>query len=291
MEGDPPREALGALPEQSGRRAAEDEEARGRPRAIGEDPEDGEQVGPALHLVQHDQPAQRREAEHRALEAREIARVLEVEVGRAAARLPGELARERALARLPGADEPDHAELPEQRRHVREVPGARDHPPEATRYSGAGLRDFVVPPDPRPGARAPYPPSRRPLQPEHRRPPREARAEDGRHDEVAALHLAELAVVVDRQRYAGRGGVAVDLDAVEHLVGRDLGVLGDGLVDAEVGLVGDEPRDVVPRKPVAVSAARVARFMARTAFRKTALPFICGYFWRWHPSRLASYQT
>src|SRR5262245_19476069 len=82
---------------------------------------------------------------------------------------------------------------------------------------------------------------------EDRRAPGEAAAEHRREDGVALLDLALLAPVVDGERDGGGGGVAVELDGVEHLVGRDLGERGDLLVDAQVGLVGDEPVDVVPR--------------------------------------------
>ena len=58
-EGYPPREAFAAFLGELRRGAAEDEKTRGRRRAVGKHTEQGEEVGPALDLVEDDQPLER----------------------------------------------------------------------------------------------------------------------------------------------------------------------------------------------------------------------------------------
>jgi len=59
--GDAAREGLRGLSQQVGRSAAEDEEAGGVPGPVGEDAQQGEQVGPPLDLVDDDEAPQRLE--------------------------------------------------------------------------------------------------------------------------------------------------------------------------------------------------------------------------------------
>jgi len=58
-EGHAAGEAVAALLEELRRGAAEDKKTRGRRRAVGKHTEQGEEVGPALDLVEDDQPLQR----------------------------------------------------------------------------------------------------------------------------------------------------------------------------------------------------------------------------------------
>src|SRR5205814_4409695 len=76
-------------------------------------------------------------------------------------------------------------------------------------------------------ARSSVRPPWRPSEREDRGAPGEAGAEDRGQDAVAALDAAVLPPVIDGERDAGGGGVAVELDRVEDLVARDAGDLGD----------------------------------------------------------------
>ena len=73
------------------------------PGAVGEDPEQLEQFGPPLDLVDDDQSRQPLQGLHRCLKTPEVDRVLEVEDFRASG--GGQLSRQRCLARLARADE------------------------------------------------------------------------------------------------------------------------------------------------------------------------------------------
>ena len=97
------------MPEELWRGTPEHEEARRSARTIGEDPQDSEEVGSALHFVEDDQATQRAEGELRLVEAGEIVGILQVKVvGRP---IPGfrHLPGERCLSDLsrpgpPGAE-------------------------------------------------------------------------------------------------------------------------------------------------------------------------------------------
>ena len=107
-------ERLGALLQQGGRGASEDEEAAGDGRAVGKHTERGEEVGSPLDFVEHDEPAEPGEREHRVGETGEVARVLEVEVGGGSAPGGGDLPGDGGLAHLARAEEGDDGGLAEE---------------------------------------------------------------------------------------------------------------------------------------------------------------------------------
>ena len=77
-------------------------------RAIGENPQDGEEVGTALDLVDDDQAGQVLERQLGVIQPPQILGVFQVEVGGTAGPLRGEVGRQRRLPYLPGAEDGDH---------------------------------------------------------------------------------------------------------------------------------------------------------------------------------------
>src|SRR5690606_5944107 len=71
------------------------------------------------------------------------------------------------------------------------------------------------------------------------RPPGEAGAERREEDEIALPGAALLDGLAERERDRGGRGVAVFVDVLHHLLGRDAELAGHELVDAGVGLVRD----------------------------------------------------
>ena len=93
--------------------------------------------------------------------------------------------------------------------------------------------------------------------------------------EVAVVQAAVVGGLGERERDRRRRRVAVALDVHERALRRDAEPVGGGLDDAEVGLVGHEPVDVVdgrrrPRSSVAVAESTTTR----TARRNTSWPCI-----------------
>ena len=100
-------ERFRGLAQQRRRRAAEHQKARGQGPAVGQHAQDGKQVRPALHLVEHDEAAKFRERLHRLGEGGDVGGILQIEVsGRAAA--AGEGAGQGGLAALARAEERRH---------------------------------------------------------------------------------------------------------------------------------------------------------------------------------------
>jgi hypothetical protein len=105
-EGDAAGERLGRLPQHFRRSAAEHQKAGGTRLAVGEHPQDGKQIGPALHLVEHHEPAEISQGLHGLGENREVGGILQVEK-QGAASLGGELAGEGGLAALARTEQRD----------------------------------------------------------------------------------------------------------------------------------------------------------------------------------------
>ena len=76
----PPGQTLGRLAQQIARCAAHYQEPGGGGRPVRQDPERGEQVGAALHLVDDDESLERPQRRHRLVKAGQTRRVFEVEV-------------------------------------------------------------------------------------------------------------------------------------------------------------------------------------------------------------------
>jgi hypothetical protein len=78
---DPARERFGALAQEIGRSAAQDEELRLRVRPVGQDPKQGEELRAALNLVEDHEPLKRTEGQLRIGEQSQVRGALEVEAG------------------------------------------------------------------------------------------------------------------------------------------------------------------------------------------------------------------
>ena len=76
---DPSGQRLGRLAEQIGPGAAEDQEPAPGVR-VDQDPQDREQVGPALHFVDHGNSGDGLQRGHRLVQTCEIERIFEVEI-------------------------------------------------------------------------------------------------------------------------------------------------------------------------------------------------------------------
>jgi hypothetical protein len=105
VEGDAAREGLGAPPRELGRGAAEQQEAAPRLRPVREHAQDREELGAALHLVEHDQTLEPLEGEHRLPEPGEVGRRLEVEALDRPLLHRRELPRQGRLSHLSRAEE------------------------------------------------------------------------------------------------------------------------------------------------------------------------------------------
>jgi hypothetical protein len=129
VERDAAGQRLRRLAEEPGRRAPEHEESGRQRPTIREHPETLKQFGHALHLVDHDEPAQRLERrERRGGEPTRVARVLEVEERRTPPPPTGDLARERRLADLTRAEKRDDGTAVEQRLDPADMAKPRNHP-------------------------------------------------------------------------------------------------------------------------------------------------------------------
>ena len=108
---DAPGQRFRGLAQQLGTGAAQDQEPRARFVTIHQYPQDREQLGPALHLVDDDRAGKVPQRGVRLIEAREAYRILQVEV----AGRPGgnELPGERGLAALARPDDGDDRAAPE----------------------------------------------------------------------------------------------------------------------------------------------------------------------------------
>jgi hypothetical protein len=111
--GDPAGQAFRGLAEHLGGGAAQDQEPSRASRAVGEDPEDAEESGQQLDLVEHHQVAQGLQRAHGVAQAGPHPGVLQVKVLDGALFGSGHHARQGGLAHLPGADDP-HGAVPVQ---------------------------------------------------------------------------------------------------------------------------------------------------------------------------------
>lgn len=129
VEADSAGQRLGALLEEVEGGAAQHEEPHRRSRPVGEDPQHGKQVRAPVQLVDDDEAGEVREGERRVGELREVSGILEIEdrgwPSRRAA-LRDELASERGLSDLAGAEQRDDGKMAEQAFDGLEVSGARD---------------------------------------------------------------------------------------------------------------------------------------------------------------------
>lgn len=147
MEGHPTGERLRPLAQQLRRGAPEHEEPRRRGATVGQDAEHGEQVGAALHLVDHDEAGQVPQRDHRVAQAREDARILEVEGGHWHGELIAQCLREGRPADLARAEHPDDGELLQERDQASELGGPVDevgHGAKLRGNLGVCIRDFVA---------------------------------------------------------------------------------------------------------------------------------------------------
>ena len=111
---DPPSQRLGGSLHQLGGCASEDEKPPGTPIFVDERPEKREQVGPALHLVQHDElVGLPREICFGVCQLREVGRTLQIEHHRICGPEFNQLAGERRLPHLAWPDQPHDGELVE----------------------------------------------------------------------------------------------------------------------------------------------------------------------------------
>jgi hypothetical protein len=98
------RQTLRALAQQFRRGAAQDEKARRFVRPVHENPQNREQVGNSLDLVDDDQSAQRLQGQHGVGQAGLILRILQVDVLHVSGPNLRQAAGQRRLANLSGAD-------------------------------------------------------------------------------------------------------------------------------------------------------------------------------------------
>jgi hypothetical protein len=125
--GDPPGERLGTLAQQRRRGAAQDQEAGLAPRAVHQHPEDLEEVGAALDLVDDDKPGQALQRQHRFGQAREVIRIIEVEPVSLLVPRIGEGARQGGLSDLARTENRHDGMGAEEPRDLREVRRPIDH--------------------------------------------------------------------------------------------------------------------------------------------------------------------
>src|SRR5207237_5261970 len=83
------------------------------------------------------------------------------------------------------------------------------------------------------------------LPPKQRRAPGETAAHGFEQHKIALLYAAVGRRDRQGQRYGRRRRVAVEVDRHHHLLWSDMQLMGRGVDDSPVGLVGDEPIDIV----------------------------------------------
>ena len=111
--------------------------------------------------------------------------------------------------------------------------------------------------------------------PEDRRAPGKSAAHRFQHDDVAALDSAILHRGVERQRNRCRRRVGVPVDRDHDLFGRQAELLRGGVEDSRIGLVRNDPVDVVGRSgPAADSTSLSTSARLTTAWRNTSRPFM-----------------
>ena len=114
VEGDSASEGFRPLAQKIRRRASEDQKPRPTGRTIRQHPQDREELGPVLDLIEHHQAAKRLEGQGRFVQLPEVGRVLQVEPGGRTAPLAHELAGKRRFPDLACAEQRDDRILPQQ---------------------------------------------------------------------------------------------------------------------------------------------------------------------------------
>ena len=113
------------------RGAAKHEEPGPYRPSVGQHTQDREQLGTALNLVEHDEAGERFERQHRVGQARQLARIFEIEEDRRAGSCRGHTMRQRRLAHLAWPQNRDDRMSPEQAGDPIFVEGPVEH---ALRY-------------------------------------------------------------------------------------------------------------------------------------------------------------
>ena len=108
-------------------RAAQDQETGGGVRAVGQDPQQREQIGPGLDFVEDDQPGQWTQHEGGIGKARLIVRIFEIELLDRIAPFSGQLPGKRGLSHLSRSEEGDYRELSQKLKQAIELTGAGKH--------------------------------------------------------------------------------------------------------------------------------------------------------------------
>ena len=133
--GDAAGQRLGRLAQEIGGSAAQDEEATRHAGFIYEDAQAGEELGPPVHLVHHDEAFQGPESKQGIRKKGEVLGALEVEERGPTAATADELAGEGGLADLAWAEDRHNRELPQQGRERPQVACPFDHGPYGTTKS------------------------------------------------------------------------------------------------------------------------------------------------------------
>ena len=122
---DPAGERFGRLADQLAGRAAENQVLLAPAVSIDQNPQQWKKLGAALDLVNDDQTLERLQGELGIRQPVEMIRIFEIEVVYLPFRQRGDVVtRQRGLATLAGAENPDHRVAPEQRRHARQEAGS-----------------------------------------------------------------------------------------------------------------------------------------------------------------------
>ena len=127
MKGEPARQRFGPLAQEIGRGASEDQVASSCGRAVHQNPQHGEEVRPALHLVDDDEPVERAERKLRLLEASEIIGIFQVEARDRAGPAFREHPGESRLPDLARSEDCDQRVRPEKSRDPSEVAFTWNH--------------------------------------------------------------------------------------------------------------------------------------------------------------------
>ena len=113
-----PSQSLGGSAQERGGGTAKDEKPSRLPAAVRQDPQHREEVGTALDLVEDDESAQPLEGKHGVRQRGFRSRIFEVEPRRRPLPRVHDLAGERRLADLTGAEQGDHRGPAQEARHT-----------------------------------------------------------------------------------------------------------------------------------------------------------------------------
>ena len=124
---DPAGERFGGLSQEVRRGAAQHEELRIEIRPVDQHPEQREELGTPLDLVEDHEPSKRAEGQLRIGEQSQVRGALQIEAGHRLAPPLSQLTSDRRLADLTSAQDRDHGERPEKPGQALKVPVASDH--------------------------------------------------------------------------------------------------------------------------------------------------------------------